>query len=130
VTSSTDRILGILDAGLQTPVPDPTYGEVSDKVHGRCARCESHDPAEGGDLCEGCRAFLLGDSETDPAVGDSVERQERWARDWVELAEFAGRVREVFGARLEVLADVTATCQVCGSPVTDIEHTPSDPRTT
>lgn len=60
------RVLDVIDAGLQTPMPDPTYGEVSPTVSQRCARCERHDPVEGGDLCEGCRSFLLGDSNDDP----------------------------------------------------------------
>lgn len=46
MTDSVDRILDVIDAGLQTPVPDPTFGEVSPKNHGRCARCQHHDPAE------------------------------------------------------------------------------------
>lgn len=68
--STADRILDMIDAGLQTPVPDPTYGEVSPKRHDRCARCERQDPAGDGDLCGDCRAFLLGDSDTDPATPD------------------------------------------------------------
>lgn len=76
--STTDRILDIIDAGLQTPEPDPTFGEVSPEVHDRCARCEQHEPAKGGDLCEGCRAFLLGDSEHDPQASGQWLSDEQW----------------------------------------------------
>lgn len=66
-SSKVDRILETIDAGLQTPVPDPTFGEVSPVNNGRCARCQQHEAADG-DLCPGCRAYLLGDSDDDPVV--------------------------------------------------------------
>jgi hypothetical protein len=62
---TADRILDVIDAGLQTPVPDPTFGEISPEDHGGCTRCDADVP-ESVDLCDGCRAFLLGDSEVDP----------------------------------------------------------------
>jgi hypothetical protein len=63
--NTTDRILAVIDAGLQTPVPDPTFGEVSPAVDGGCARC-GVEPAADSEFCGGCRAFLLGDSDVDP----------------------------------------------------------------
>lgn len=61
--STTDRILGVIDAGLQHS-DEVSYG--TDHSPDLCARCQKLEPATGGDLCEGCRAFLLGDSEQDP----------------------------------------------------------------
>lgn len=56
--SSTERILEIIDAGL-AEVPAPVYGR-----GGQCWRCGS---AADEEVCGECRAFLLGDSEKDPA---------------------------------------------------------------
>ncbi len=66
--NSVDRILDIIDTGLQTPAPDPSFGEVSPPNVEGCARCGAPPADEGGDFCAGCRAFLLGDSDTDPAT--------------------------------------------------------------
>jgi hypothetical protein len=68
MSSNVDRILKAIDAGLQTPMPDPTFGEQAPINHGRCARCETNPPAKDGDLCSGCRAFLLGDADVDPMM--------------------------------------------------------------
>lgn len=67
--NSVDRILDIIDTGLQTPAPDPSFGEVSPPNVEGCARCGAPPADEGGDFCAGCRAFLLGDTDTDPATG-------------------------------------------------------------
>lgn len=69
--SSVDRVLDAIDVGLQRAgsVFDLGPGEQgygTDRNPERCARCQRHDPAEGGDLCAGCRAFLLGDTDDDP----------------------------------------------------------------
>lgn len=63
--SATDRILDLLDAGLQSSA-ETGYG--TDRDTTACARCLRNSPAEGGDLCPGCRAFLLGDAAEDPAL--------------------------------------------------------------
>ena len=65
MSGTVDRILDVLDVGLQTST-ETGYGTDHDAE--RCARCQRHDPAEGGDLCPGCRAFLLGDSDDDPTA--------------------------------------------------------------
>jgi hypothetical protein len=62
--STADRILGVIDAGLQSTTED-SYG--TDHLPDRCARCQRHEPGVG-DLCTGCRAFLLEDSDDDPAA--------------------------------------------------------------
>lgn len=61
--TQVDSILDVIDAGLQSS-SDHGYG--TDHRPEACARCQRHDPVEGGDLCEGCRAFLLGDVDEDP----------------------------------------------------------------
>jgi hypothetical protein len=60
--SRAQKIVDLIDVGLQTPAPDPTYGEVSPINRETCARCH-RPPADESDWCEGCRAFLLGDRE-------------------------------------------------------------------
>lgn len=68
---SVDDILDVIDAGLQSSaeggmdVGDPEL----------CVRCQATAPVVDGDLCVGCRAFLLDDSDVDPA------RRDRWALD-------------------------------------------------
>lgn len=59
--TSVDRILGVIDAGLQTPIPDPTYGETSPVNDGRCWRCQCEAPADESTagVCEHCRQDLL-----------------------------------------------------------------------
>jgi hypothetical protein len=63
----------LLDVGLQTPAPDPTYGEVSPANRESCARCY-RPPADDSEFCLGCREYLLGDREEDPRVERFVVR--------------------------------------------------------
>lgn len=60
---SVDDILDLIDAGLQS---SPESGCHTDVCPDRCARCRRHDRPADGDLCPGCRAFLLEDSAEDP----------------------------------------------------------------
>lgn len=62
-TPLTDRILDLIDNGLQSS-HEPACDAGSPDL---CARCQCHEPAEGGDLCAGCRAWILEDSNEDPA---------------------------------------------------------------
>lgn len=71
---TVDRILDIIDGGLQTPKPDPTFGEVSPRNVEECARCSKRQLAEDSDFCDACRAYLLGDSETAPPTVTTIER--------------------------------------------------------
>lgn len=64
MSDSIDKILDIIDAGLQSS-PEIGYGH-TDTSRNSCARCQLNEPVEGGDLCIGCRRFLLGDSDEDP----------------------------------------------------------------
>jgi hypothetical protein len=67
---TADRILDIIDGGLQTSTE---HGYTDDGWpafpvdQSRCPRCQRHPAADGADLCEGCRAFLLEDTDVDPA---------------------------------------------------------------
>lgn len=70
MTRRLDKALEVLDVGLQH-AGDVAYG--TDRSPDRCARCQRHDPADG-DLCTGCRAFLLGDSDDDPQAARPTGR--------------------------------------------------------
>ena len=72
MSASIDRILDVLDVGLQT---SDEHGYGTDLNGDACARCQRHEPAEGGDLCTGCRAFLLGDTNEDPAPVRSAHHE-------------------------------------------------------
>lgn len=63
VSKNLDNVLAALDVGLQS---SPERGISTDHAPGQCARCQNAFPVKDGDLCAGCRAFLLGDSSTDP----------------------------------------------------------------
>jgi len=83
VSERADRILEVLDSGLQAST-ETGFG--TDRAPDACARCQLHAPVKGGDLCEGCRAFLLGDVDDDPA--------HRAIEEYI-YAEFAGRFADV-----------------------------------
>lgn len=68
MSRAADRAIAAIDAGLQTPQPDPTYGEVSPRNTNTCARC-TRPPAPDSDWCEGCRAYLLGDGPDPTKAG-------------------------------------------------------------
>lgn len=67
MTERVERVIAAIDGGLQR-AGDDSYGTDIAEDSSLCARCQHHQPAEGGDLCGGCRAFLLEDTDTDPAV--------------------------------------------------------------
>lgn len=60
--SRVDRILDLLDNAHQHP---GGFGYGTDHDDRLCARCQRHQ-RHGGELCAGCRAWLLGDTEVDP----------------------------------------------------------------
>lgn len=72
MSENVDRILDLIDAGLQSS-PEAGYG--TDHQPDACARCQEHPPVEDGDLCDGCRTFLLGDSDSDPREERGHERR-------------------------------------------------------
>ena len=96
-----DRILDVIDAGLQSS-PEASYGEISygDKT---CVRCRSTDLEPSGEFCGPCRAFLLGDSEDDPAAPVPEKfatvtvrvHTEEFVRRVAELAEIGQSAEEV-----------------------------------
>lgn len=75
MSSTTDRILDLIDAGLQSSEEHGYEPGAQAEIESEwCARCRRHRRAEGIEMCEGCRAFLLGDSTEDPAaVNDDFE---------------------------------------------------------
>ena len=75
----SQKILDVIDAGLQTPRPDPSFGEVSETVYDVCVRC-GRAPFEESEFCEGCRAFLLGDGDDPLAPRRAYEAARRSAR--------------------------------------------------
>lgn len=99
MTSTSDRILDLIDAGLQSSSESDRYRDVAPSVGEGCVRCDTSDVPEGGDLCKGCRAFLLDDSETDPAATGNWggQRSTLTIIDEVQenlLALYGPRVRE------------------------------------
>jgi hypothetical protein len=74
VSNSIDRILDILDVGLQSS-QEGGYG--SDR-RDLCAICQIDEPAEGGDTCEVCRA--------------EDERPNGLQEDWVHALQRAARI--------------------------------------
>lgn len=69
-----DRVLSAIDSGLQS---SEETGYTHDRLD-RCARCQRIEAVEGGDICAGCRAHLLGDG---PEPG--VEGVAAWSRTQV-----------------------------------------------
>lgn len=64
----TDRVtqtIDAIDAGLQSSYE---RGYTTDHSPERCARCQRTPLDAAGDLCLGCRTFLLGDADLDPKL--------------------------------------------------------------
>lgn len=80
--SRIDDILDVIDGGLQS---SHERGYSYDNPS-RCARCQTEDPVEGGDMCAGCRAFLLGDSNVDPKL---------YSNRYTVMGELPGRIAEI-----------------------------------
>lgn len=113
--TTVDRILDVIDAGLQTPVPDPTFGEVSPTVHDHCVRCQYRQPAEASDFCATCRAVLLGD---EPVAGraelteEQIEAVLSGMRHIAEgLAAAFSEVADVVAGALSGMAEAFATVE-------------------
>jgi hypothetical protein len=70
--SRVDDVLAALDVGLQRPGAEYGYG--ADAGPDRCARCLGARDRPDGDLCAGCRSYLLGDSDNDPRRKHFVDR--------------------------------------------------------
>lgn len=69
--TTTDRILDLIDAGLQSSTEaGQSLGDPD-----LCARCQHTPHADDSDFCAGCRAYLLGDSDVDTRQPpDNTER--------------------------------------------------------
>lgn len=64
MSAELERVLEVLDVGLQKSGETGFSTDFTDW----CARCQLEDPLPDADLCAGCRAFLLGDTDDDPAA--------------------------------------------------------------
>lgn len=110
MSARVDKILEILDDAGQSSQLETGYPEDGGELpDGLCWRCVRFETAEESDMCVGCRAFLLGDSDADPcavahanrerANAAAVERHE--ARDpdanddTVDWSELIGQEYEV-----------------------------------
>jgi hypothetical protein len=61
--TTVDKVLELLDDALQH---SSEHGYGTDASSELCARCQKNTLAPEADLCSECRAFLLGDTDTDP----------------------------------------------------------------
>lgn len=121
--SRVDDVLAALDAGLQSSPESSMYNDVAPSVGSGCVRCPSADVAEGGELCGGCRAFLLGDTETDPAAAPvAAQRLEvprlpdgRCACRSCTGDTAAPSISELIASRLNELMD-GCQCPLCTRP--------------
>lgn len=118
--SKVDEILHTIDAGLQSTA-EASYGETpydgarpadSDRL---CIRCD--DPVgPDGEICPGCRTFLLGDTDTDPA-----QHPQQWApADRIVLAAFAETVGESAESFAERVAELGRQLADILAPIVDI----------
>lgn len=96
-----DDILAVIDAGLQS---SNEHGYGDDDFPDWCARCQRHAPADDGDLCAGCRAFLLEDTDVDPATVDLVRVE---SSDQARRAEWVAALARVYGIPDEMLVSHT-----------------------
>lgn len=83
--SAADDVLDTIDAALDPdrkpnpfPFEEAPPAPVNDRRPGCCYRCGVGGCAE--DVCPGCRAFVLGDSDYDPAERVRAAEAERLAR--------------------------------------------------
>lgn len=97
--------LAALDVGAQSPLPDPTFGEVSPVVSGKCARCNRRDPAADSEFCGQCRAFLLGDG---PDPDARIPSKGEFTAAVEQLVDVLSHTAEQFVSRVRVLADSVA----------------------
>lgn len=93
-----ERVLNALDAGDQSSA-ETSYGTDLDPT--RCARCQHHDPAPQGDLCGGCRTFLLGDTDDDPRADPA----QRAATTTAAFNEPARQLSEAIGVSMQEAID-------------------------
>lgn len=100
-----DRVLRAIDSGLQS---SGETGHTFDA--GGCARCQRVMPVtDGGDLCPGCKAFLLGDGpEPVSAVAVSMLTQEDVDAAAAVFTDVAHRVGQAILDFGEMLAQAMA----------------------
>lgn len=113
-----DEILSVIDTGLQS-TGEASYGETpydgAQTGAPTCIRCSRDLDPDAGEICSACRAYLLGDTETDPAgTGphelDAVALQMALANAGTvgsSLEEFAARVEELARTLADALRPIT-----------------------
>jgi hypothetical protein len=99
MSSAAERALQALDAGLQHS-NEVAWGH-TDRKPDRCARCQLHPPPDDGDLCTGCRAYVLGDTDRDPDRGPTPDE---WAEFFDALADLQRALAEAFRPFTEAVA--------------------------
>ncbi len=110
-------IVDVIDAGLQTPVPDPTFGEVSPVNRDCCWRCgavTAEDSSAG--LCGQCRDYLRGEQEQDPVRSSVGQQAEFGILRFVVNNEVLAQIQQVAEAAAVAFSDMAASCQrVCSA---------------
>jgi hypothetical protein len=97
VSRNLEKAFEVLDVGAQGTTDG---GFAVDHRPDLCARCQGEPPAGDGDLCGGCRAFLLGDGP-EPAPASPAHRVlAGGCRGYTSPAHPAGNPRPV-GASAE-----------------------------
>jgi hypothetical protein len=116
VTSRVDPILDLIDGALADPgqhsPESDQYTDVAPAMPpaGTCWRCTIHPATGSSDLCDGCRCYLLEDSQHDPAnalVDWQAINREQWE---------AGNAR-IITADPQVSSDGTMSWTAVGPPV-------------
>lgn len=102
--TAAERALEVLDSGLQHS-PEPAMLVAED---GYCWRCTWRAVAEGSDLCSGCRAYLLEDSELDPRTMLLPEEVEAIAAFVNELVDAVRPILERIVEALVPIAEALA----------------------
>lgn len=112
-----DEILSVIDTGLQS-TGEASYGETpydgAQTGDPTCVRCSRDLEPDTGELCSACRAYLLGDTDDDPAGTGPHELDtyalhlalQRVAPMGSDLATFAAAVEELGRALADALRPI------------------------
>ncbi|MGH9032874.1 MAG: hypothetical protein ACRDZV_12170 [Acidimicrobiia bacterium] len=103
MAETVDRIVDLIDDAFQS---SDEGGHTWAGDPDLCTRCTEYPPGEASDFCAGCRAFLLGDSDDDPAaVARAIEDVVGRAL-WITV-QFTISI-EAFGAAMQRVAEQIA----------------------
>lgn len=111
--TAAERALATIDDGLQRAGDVAIY---SAPAEGSCWRCTRRKAAEGSDLCAPCRAFLLEDTDVDPASSLTPEEIEA-------IVAFVNELFDVVRPILEAIVDFAAKfLERFGPTIAEIER--------